>query len=84
MAKYTYITPGQGKTSPWGYNIFINIKCLSIRSFVIKLESSMLYIKSQDPLRKCLRIDSIISVNLYKISFFELSSKYLQKIFYLA
>ena len=35
-------------------------------------------------LRKLLRLDSVISIYLYQISFFELSSKYLQKIFYLS
>ena len=48
MAIYMYITAGQGQTSPWGHNVFINIKCLLIRSFVIKLESPMLYTKCQD------------------------------------
>ena len=34
MAIYMYIAPGQGKTTPWAQNIFININLLSICSFL--------------------------------------------------
>ena len=34
MVIYMYIAPGQGQTTPWSQNIFLNINLLSICSFL--------------------------------------------------
>ena len=34
MVIYMYIAPGQGQTTPWAQNIFLNINLLSICSFL--------------------------------------------------
>ena len=35
MFLYMYIAPGQGQTTPWGQNFYININLLSLCSFAI-------------------------------------------------
>ena len=35
MVLYMYIAPGQGQTTPWGQNFYINIKLFSVWSFAI-------------------------------------------------
>ena len=37
---YMYIAPGQGLTTPWGQNFYVNRKILSLRSFVASLKKS--------------------------------------------
>ena len=32
---YMYIAPGQGTTTPWGQNFYININLLSLWSFAV-------------------------------------------------
>ena len=32
---YMYIAPGQGQTTPWGQNFYININLLSLWSFAV-------------------------------------------------
>ena len=35
---YMYIAPGQGLTTPWGWNFDVNMNTLSLRSFVASLK----------------------------------------------
>ena len=35
MFLYTYKAPGQGQTTPWGQNFYVNIYLISLRSFAV-------------------------------------------------
>ena len=41
MILYMYIAPGQGLTTPWGRNFYVNRNVLSLRSFVASVKKSL-------------------------------------------
>ena len=41
MILYTYIAPGQGLTTPWGWNFDVNRNILSLRSVVASLKKNL-------------------------------------------
>ena len=36
-----YIAPGQGQTTPWGQNFYVNRNSLSLRPFVASLKKTL-------------------------------------------
>ena len=41
MILYMYVAPGQGQTTPWGWNFDVNRNILSLRSFVTSFKTSL-------------------------------------------
>ena len=48
MVLYMYIAPGQGLTTPWGWNFDVNRNILSLQSFVASLKKNLFEVLQSD------------------------------------